>query len=587
MTAEHGRYHPHDPGFLWEKEILDSMHNGVVAIDARGIIRIFNKSAADMAHVDREEVLGKKIIEVIPTTGLPEILRTQKQELNQMMVFGDVAVISNRSPIFRDGVITGAVGVFQNISNFKALSYELPYVKEMNRELEAIFESVADGIVVGGADGIIVRANKAYQNMTGVVEREFVGKHVQTLLKQGYMNKSVTEIVIEKKSRATVVDVRNGKELLITGIPLFDSEGNLDKVISAVRDITELSDLKKKLEQAEVTKDHYLRELNHMRSQKNLTAIITKNAEMQKLIETACYVANVDTTVLLLGESGVGKELIAQLIQRVSPRAGKPFLKINCGAVPVNLLESEFFGYEPGAFTGALRKGKKGLFELAEGGTLFLDEVGELPLELQAKVLHVIQDKKIMRVGGKDIISLNIRIIAATNRDLQEMVRKKEFREDLYYRLNVVPIRIPPLRERREDVTLLTMEFLTRFNTAYGYQKWITPDVMKVFLEYDWPGNVRELENTVERLVVTCRDDYITADALREMARPLLTAQKEKMGSLKSYLAGEERRLLEETYASAGSTRKAAAVLKMSQSALVKKMKKYDLERHNNHAGTV
>ncbi|BAE86541.1 hypothetical protein DSY4752 [Desulfitobacterium hafniense Y51] len=288
-----------------------------------------------------------------------------------------------------------------------------------------------------------------------------------------------------------------------------------------------------------------------------------------------------DSTVLILGESGVGKELIAQLIHRASHRSEKPFIKINCGAIPANLLESEFFGYEAGSFTGALKEGKKGLFELADGGTLFLDEVGELPLEHQVKVLRAIQEKEILRVGGKKTIKLDIRIIAATNRDLEAMIREKAFREDLYYRLNVVPMTIPPLRQRKEDVIPIALELLARYNTAYGYQKWIHPEVMDCLLNYDWPGNIRELENTIERLVVTSMDDCITKDAMAEIKSIDVHPAPNGLTSLKAFLEKEENRLLEEAYRLMGSTRKAAAVLGISQSSMVKKMKKYGIEIQN------
>jgi len=562
-------------------EIFESMHNSLMVIDKEGIIIFFNKAAADILGVRKEEAIGRRVEEIVPTTGLLEVVKTGKQELNQKMMMGNRVVIANRSPIYRDNCLVGALGVFQDISDFEALSHELETVKEINRNLDAVIESVDDGIVVGDASGIILRANNAYQRMTGITEREFVGKHVHLLQKQGYLNKSVTEMVVERKSRVNVVDIRNGKELLMTGTPLFNEEGEVVRVITVIRDVTELTDLKKKLEQTEVAKDLYLNELEHFRSQQSFKKIITKNPNMQKKIELAYHVARVDSTVLILGESGVGKELFAQLIHRASQRSKKTFIKINCGAIPPNLLESEFFGYEPGSFTGALREGKKGLFEMAEGGTLFLDEVGELPLDLQVKVLRAIQDKEIIRVGGSKTITLNVRIIAATNRNLEEMVRKKTFREDLYYRLNVVPIIIPPLRNRKEDILPMVAEFLAHFNSHYGYQKWIHPDVMELFWDYDWPGNIRELENTIERMVVTCKEDCITLDAIQECSFLPFNNAANGFSSLRACLENEERRLLIEAYKVTESTRKAAALLGISQSSLVKKMKKYRIPVKN------
>lgn len=531
--------------------------------------------------VAKEETIGRRVEEVIPNTSLLEILKTGKAENNQKMHLGNCEIISNRGPICKDGKIVGAIGVFQDISDFEALSLELDNVKEINNDLDAIIESVADGIVVGSADGMILRANSAYLQITGIQEKEFVGKNVRERINQGYMNKSVTEMVFRTKSRVNVVDIRSGKELLMTGAPVFNEEKEVTRVVTIVRDISELTELKGKLEQAENAKNRYLKELEHFRSQNAFKKIITKNNDMQKKLDTAYHVARVDSTVLILGESGVGKELIAQLIHRASHRSEKPFIKINCGAIPANLLESEFFGYEAGSFTGALKEGKKGLFELADGGTLFLDEVGELPLEHQVKVLRAIQEKEILRVGGKKTIKLDIRIIAATNRDLEAMIREKAFREDLYYRLNVVPMTIPPLRQRKEDVIPIALELLARYNTAYGYQKWIHPEVMDCLLNYDWPGNIRELENTIERLVVTSMDDCITKDAMAEIKSIDVHPAPNGLTSLKAFLEKEENRLLEEAYRLMGSTRKAAAVLGISQSSMVKKMKKYGIEIQN------
>lgn len=558
-------------------EIIESMYNGIVAIDRQGIIILFNKAAAEMLEVKQAEVIGRKIDEVIPTTGLLEVVNTGKLESNQKMLFGNRTIISNRSPILSNDIIIGAMGVFQDISDYEKLSLELNSVKEVYHNFDAVIESVDDGIVVADSNGIILRANNAYQRMTGITEGEFVGKHVSELLKRGYMNKSVTEMVVERKSRVNVVDVRNNKELLMTGTPLFNEEGEVVRVITVIRDISELTELKSKLEQVKVTKDRYYSELEHLRSQESFRKIITKNPDMKKKIEMAFHVARVDSTVLILGESGVGKELIAQLIHRSSQRSKKPFIKINCGAIPANLLESEFFGYEPGAFTGALKEGKKGLFELADGGSLFLDEVGELSLELQVKVLRAIQDKEIVRVGGKSTISLDVRIIAATNRNLEEMVNKKTFRDDLYYRLNVVPIVIPPLRERKEDIIPIVTEFLARLNSSYGYQKWIHPDIIDKLWEYDWPGNIRELENTIERIVVTSKGDCITLDALSEITFLPFSTDEKGLTSLRLRLENEEKRLIKEAYKAAKSTRKAAALLDISQSAIVKKMNKYKI----------
>ncbi len=560
----------------WQ-EIFETVHCGMIGINRDEKIIFFNRNAETILDIMQSQALGAKIADVIPNTRLVKVMKTGIDEHDQLMQIGKRMVICNRSPVIQEAEIIGAIEIFQDINDFGSLSNSINNIKSINKEIDGIIEAVDDGIVVANANCYIVRANDAYQRMTGITAKEFVGKHVKELLRQGYMGVSVTEMVLERKSRVNVIDIRNGKDLLFTGMPVFDESGTITYVVTVVRDVSELKQLKEQLANSENIKDTYLHELELLRSQESFKKIITRNLEMKKNVEMARYVAKVDSTVLILGESGVGKELIAQLIHRASKRSTGPFIKINCGSIPQNLLESEFFGYDPGAFTGALKQGKPGLFEIAQEGTLFLDEVGELPLDLQVKVLRAIQDKEITRIGSQKTIKLNIRIVAATNRDLEKMIKDKTFREDLYYRLNVVPITIPPLRVRKDDIPPLVTEFLSQFNKRYELQKWIHPDVMGILLSYDWPGNIRELENTIERLVVTSQTDSIGEENLDELSLSVLTKNIKKPILLHEYLEYEEKRMIDEAYQMAKSTRRAAKMLGISQSSLVKKMQKYSL----------
>lgn len=564
-------------------EILDSIHNGVMVVNRQGLIVVINKAAAELVNYPQEKALGTRVDIVVPNTKLLDIMDTGKAEYNCHLQIANRVVISNRSPIRKGDVVIGAVGIFQDVSDFEAISEQLDIVKEINKELDAIIESLDDGIVVADRSGFILKANHAYQQMTGITAEEFVGKHVRDLVKQGYIGRSVTEMVVERNSPVTIVDVRNSKELLLTGNPVYNDKGELVRVVTAIRDVTQLNSLKEQLAETEEIKNRYYLELEHLRSQQPFRKIITNNPEMRQKLDLAFHVAHVDSTVLILGESGVGKELIAQLIHRASKRSKEPFIKINCGAIPTNLLESEFFGYEPGAFTGALREGKPGLFELAQGGTLFLDEVGEIPLDLQVKILRTLQDKEITRVGGKKNINLDVRIVAATNRDLEKMMQENTFREDLYYRLNVVPIVLPPLRNRKEDILPLINDFLAKFQLQYGYQKWIHPDVMERLLNYDWPGNIRELENTIERLVVTSRGECILPENLAGIPAASADPGKQLKTSLKRTLESSEKKIIADVYRNVKSTRKAAVLLGISQSSLVKKLNKYSIH-HNKPA---
>jgi PAS domain S-box-containing protein len=499
----------------------------------------------------------------------------KNQSRQKMMVSGNM-VFTDRIVLRRKGRVVGAVGIFQDSSELEKSSAELESVKSMCKELDAIFEAVADGLVLVDEKGCVLRVNQAYQILTGITNEEYRGKHVHELIKEGYIGRSLSDKVIQRKTPYSTIDIRNGKELLLTAIPVFNEQGDIVRVVTATRDITELSDLKNKLAESEAARDRYLQEIRRLHAQLPYKFIITNSPTIKQKIELALHVAQVDSNVLILGESGVGKDLLARLIHRSSKRALKSFIEINCGAVPANLLESEFFGYEAGAFTGALKEGKSGLFELAQGGTLFLDEVGDLPLELQVKVLRAVQNKQITRIGGTKTINLDVRIIAATNRDLEKMVAERTFRQDLYYRLNVVPIVLPPLRERREDIAPLAKEFLAKFNSKYGYQKWLHQDVINRLTNYDWPGNVRELENTIERAVVTCRNDCINLDcfSLAPCSEP---TKCRDISMLKQNKAQEEKQLIVETYRRTHSTRKTAQVLGISQSSVVKKMKKYGI----------
>ncbi|HWI54196.1 MAG TPA: sigma 54-interacting transcriptional regulator, partial [Desulfobacteria bacterium] len=305
------------------------------------------------------------------------------------------------------------------------------------------------------------------------------------------------------------------------------------------------------------------------------SGMVTYSPKMLDLVELSIRVAQVDSTVLICGESGVGKELLAKLIHGQSARATGPFVKINCGAIPENLLESELFGYESGAFTGANRQGKLGMFELAHGGTLFLDEIGELPLGLQVKLLRAIQEQEFVRIGGVKARRVDIRFIAATNRDLEGMVETGNFREDLYFRLNVIPLTVPPLRERREDILPLIHHLQIKFTEKFKVERNFSPEVLRIFLNYSWPGNVRELENIVERLFVISPGPVVTPIQLPpRLVSGDLKGRIKVSGVMPLHEAIDElqRTLIEQAIARFGNTQKAAQALRIDNNTLIKKL---------------
>lgn len=354
---------------------------------------------------------------------------------------------------------------------------------------------------------------------------------------------------------------------------------NIYRVVTNVRDITELSNLQRQLELLNLK---YENELTFYGMNDKLDGIVYQSKAMRNVIQRVFKVAKADSTVLITGESGVGKEVIANLIHNLSERKEGPFIRVNCAALPESLIESELFGYEKGAFTGAKQNGKPGLFELANGGTLFLDEIAEMPMNLQVKLLRALQEQEIIRVGGTKPVKLNIRLITATNRNIKELIEKEQFREDLYYRINVIPLEIPPLRKRRDDIPFLINHYLQYFNKKYNVTKTFSISALNQLTAYDWPGNVRELVNLVERLVVMSESDKILPcdlpDPVFQKGNGKNPVVENFMNiSLKEALEGLEMNLIKDALERYQSTRKAARYLGINQSTIVRKASKYNL----------
>jgi len=450
----------------------------------------------------------------------------------------------------------------------------------LNQELQYIMENSYDLITVIDGDGIPLKASSNLEKMFGIKMEEFIGTDVRELEKNGVLSKSVSNLVLQTNKKQTIIqDTKAGKRLLVTGIPIYDKDNKPHRVINFSRDITELSRLKIQLEETEELLNKYHKELDELRKAKSEEMLIAREAKMVKIVELATRVARVDSTILITGESGVGKEVVARFIHKLSPRMDKPFIKINCGAIPENLLESELFGYMKGAFTGAAKEGKLGLVYQANKGTLFLDEIGDLPLALQVKVLQLIQEKIFYPVGGIKPIEVDIRIIAATNKNLLKMVEKGQFREDLYYRLNVVPINVPPLRERTEEIPILVKHFLKKFEEKYHETKYFTSHALERFIQYSWPGNVRQLENLIERLVVTTEEKTIDIKhlpvELQQMDISDRIIQLNKIVPLESAIEKLEKDLLLMAFRKYSSTHKVAKALGVHRSTIIRKVNKY------------
>lgn len=456
----------------------------------------------------------------------------------------------------------------------------LERVEQTNQELEMILDSVYDDILIADGQGVVLRASKSMESSYKLSIESIIGQSVFELERQKIFYPSVTARVIRERTRqSTIQESGSGKKFLVTGIPVFDDEGEIYRIVTYSHDVTELVELRALTAEMSSEMEKVRTELEQLQTRDaQLHGLIAVSHVSQSFVRTALQVSKHDVPVLLLGESGVGKGAFARFIHRASPRSDGPFIEINCGAIPESLVESELFGYEEGAFTGARRRGKPGLLELAENGTLFLDEIAELPLRVQVKLLHVIQDRQFIRVGGSQALTANFRLITATNRDLEQLVEDRLFRDDLYFRLNIVSLQIPPVRERKDDLVALTGHFLDAMNEKHGLHKSLSPAVLRRFLEYDWPGNVRELENLIERLVVLAEDDVIVERDLppRMIPSDLLNRPRSVEAlSLPERLEQYERELVADARRRAKTTTELAALLGVSQPTAVRKLHKY------------
>lgn len=569
--------------------VFSSAHNGIVSINSEGIITSFNPAAEKLSGIPKEKAVGKYIADVLVPTGLLDVLATGKRELSFKYQVGKRKYITNRTPIIQKGKITGAVGVFQEISEIERISQELNSVKELNKELSAILESSYDGVIVTDMQGIVLKANKACNRIIGLQEGEMGNRSIQELTDKGIFSKRFIEKVQQTGQPVTsLVSTSNENTLLVTASPVSDEKGRVNRVVINVRDMTELNQLRHQLRYTKELSDQYHTELTELKSKFILEpGIIATSRSMQELISLAIRVASFDSSVLLLGESGVGKEVIAKLIHDNSTRSKHPFIKINCGAIPENLLEAELFGYEPGSFTGATKVGKMGLFEVANKGTLLLDEVGDMPFKLQVKLLRVLQEREVLRVGSNKPRSIDVRIIAATNHDLLKLVDAGSFRQDLYFRLHVVPIRIPPLRERRDDIVPIIYSLFKKLEKKYKLKKEFSPEAIDLFISSDWPGNIRELENVVEQLFVTCPENVITPANMpaylfqKEADKTLKAVAVNRLIPLKEAIDELENQLISKAMSDLGNTYKAAQALAVNQSTIWRKWKKLQESRRS------
>lgn len=452
--------------------------------------------------------------------------------------------------------------------------------------LTNLLNTLTDSIYIADHEGNTLWLNKASEGSNGPKEI-FIGRNVKDLEAEGFFNPSVIRLALEAGHDVSLIQtLSKGEKFLVTGHIVTNEEGETELIIAHGREITEVVKMSTQFKETEELLKQYTKEIQEMRMgnrKKSLdNKLIGKSSTLRSLLNLIKKVSEVEATILITGETGVGKTFIAKQIHQLSARKDKSFVQINCGSIPESLLESELFGYKTGAFTGANKGGKPGLVKMAENGTLFLDEIGELPLHLQAKILQLIQDKTYLPIGDTKWQSADVRIIAATNLDLEKMIEQKKFRSDLFYRLNVLPIKVPSLRERREDIYHLANVFLNKFNENYQQDLYFSRKVLECFQNYDWPGNIRELENLIERLVITSKSEEITEEELPEKIRKTtdqpVQFPAEADRPLPEMVEELEKTMILKASKSNHSTRKIAKSLGITQSSLLRRLKKYNIE---------
>ena len=559
--------------------IFQSMHEGIITVNRDGIIKLVNSSAEGMFGIISSEILGKHLNHHFPGLDFSNKLRLGMR--NNLM---GVPVIVNQVPIIRSNSFIGVMFVFLDLSYQESVVEELGIYKDLEDTLSGVLAASSDGVIVSDRYGMVKYANDSAAQLFSLTPSSMKGIKVSE-----YLGHEIPEHVVERGKTEVETLALGDRQCIVAHIAILDQARESKQPIGIVSKIY-LDDNKLTREIArkwftlQQQVNYYRQELENTNQTNQFNTIISKNNTFKSLIKEAKVVSRSNSTVLITGESGVGKDMFARAIHASSPRARHPFIKVNCAAIPVNLFESELFGYAPGSFTGALKEGKKGYFKIANKGSIFLDEIGDMPPAIQVKILQVLQDKEYTRVGGSATEKVDVRVIAATNVDLREAMKKGEFREDLYYRLNVIEFHLPPLRDRTEDILPLAEAFIKKYNSILGTKVvGISPEAEQLMQQYSWPGNVRELENAIERAANYAWEGEIQAEHLP----PQITSQSDqsevasKAGSIKDYESAihevNKRMILDALKTTQGNKSAAARMLNMSRTAFYEKMAKYVL----------
>jgi len=564
------------------QSLADATARMMIVVDPHGIITLLSKLARQRLNLQAGDSLEVEL----PGFWLQvsKILDGSQVSCEIPLQIGDREYLVGVNPYLENQQIYGAVCILVDGTQLDTMTRRLPSFQTLSRELDTIIDSSSDGLFVCDANANVIRMNPASEKIHNLSASKIVGRNMRELIEDGFISRSAALEASQSKQRVSLLQDKDGHKLISIATPVFDEQGELNRVVVSERDITEIDNLQRELEKQEAIKDSFRDQIVAMQqAELDSQQIIASSPAMVRALQQSIKVATADSSVLILGESGAGKGLIADLIHKKSVRAEYPLIKINCGAIPESLIEAELFGYEKGAFTGALHSGKPGHFELANGGTLFLDEIAELPLPSQVKLLRFLEDGRITRLGDTKSRTLDVRVLAATHQNLEEMVKQGKFRLDLYYRLNVIPIQVPALRDRHDCIVPLIRHYIDKFSQKIGTRKRLTRAALDNLTAYPYPGNVRELMNICERLVVMSDTDLIDLPDLPIQITSHIPENKlanfdlPHGASLQQTLDQVEKEVLKQALRKFQNQTEIARALAVNQSTIARKLKKHQL----------
>ncbi len=554
----------------------------MIVVDQQGAITLLSNLARQQLNLS----VGDSLESELPGFWLQvsKILDGSQASCEIPLQIGNREYLVGVNPYLENQSICGAVCILVDGTQLDTMTRRLPSFQTLSRELDTIIDSSSDGLFVCDANANVIRMNPASEKIHNLSASKIVGRNMRELIDDGFISRSAALEASKSKQRVSLLQDKDGHKLISIATPVFDEQGELNRVVVSERDITEIDNLQRELEEQAAIKNSFRDQMLAMQqAELESQQIIARSPAMVRVLQQSIKVAKADSSVLILGESGVGKGLIADLIHKKSVRAEHPLIKINCGAIPESLIEAELFGYEKGAFTGALNSGKPGYFELANQGTLFLDEVAELPLSSQVKLLRFLEDGLITRLGDTKSRTADVRVLAATHQDLEKMVKEGKFRLDLYYRLNVIPIHIPAIRERHDCILPLIRYYIEKFCKQTATHKRLTRAALDALTAYPYPGNVRELMNICERLVVMSETELIDlSDLPIQISSHTPTNRRSSFDfssglPLQQTLDQVEKELLKQALHKFHNQTEIAQALRVNQSTIARKLKKHGL----------